>query len=180
MNVSVSSFVPKPFTPFQWSPQDSIKMLREKQSKLRDVIRANRQVQFSWHESNTSYVEAVFARGDRKIADVLELAWKKGAKFDGWDEHFKFDIWMESFKELGIDPDFYAARERGLDEVFPWDHIDVGVKKEYLITEYNNAKNGVLTTDCRETCTGCGVSELRGGECEMNFDAEKGGHICRQ
>jgi len=165
VNVSASSFVPKPFTPFQWVPQDNIQTLREKQMGLRDLIRTNRQIQLSWHESKTSFMEAVFARGDRRVADALELAWKKGAKFDGWDEHFRFDAWMEAFKELDLSIDFYTARMRSLDEVFPWDHIDVGVSKEYLKSEYQNALDAKLTPDCRNGCTGCGMNVLEGGVC---------------
>lgn len=165
ISVSASSFVPKPFTPFQWVPQDSIQTLREKQVQLRDLLRPNKQIQFSWHESKTSYVEAIFARGDRKVADALEEAWKNGAKFDGWDEHFRFDVWMAAFEKLGMSTDFYAARTRSLEEYLPWDHIDVGVTKEYLKSEYELSIKGELTQDCRKGCTGCGMNVLEGGVC---------------
>lgn len=165
VSVSAASFVPKPFTPFQWVSQDSIKTLKEKQMQLRDVIRPNKQIQFSWHESKTSYIEAVFARGDRKVADALEEAWKNGAKFDGWDEHFRFNVWINAFETLGMSIDFYTARNRSLDEVFPWDHVDVGVTKEYLKSEYEMAIKGQLTQDCRISCRDCGINVLESGVC---------------
>jgi len=165
VSVSASSFVPKPFTPFQWVPQDSIQTLKEKQYQLRDAIRSNKQIQFSWHESKTSFMEAIFARGDRKVADLLEEAWKNGAKFDGWDEHFRFDVWMTALETMKMDPDFYTARMRDLDECLPWDHIDVGVTKKYLQNEYEKALQGQLTQDCRKGCTACGMNVLEGGVC---------------
>lgn len=156
VTVSTSSFVPKPFTPFQWEPQDTMEQLKEKQYFLKDKIRS-RQISYNWHDSPVSFLEAVFSRGDRRLSKVLLRAWEKGCKFDGWADLFNFDLWMESFKECGIDPGFYANRRREYHEVLPWDHIDIGVKKEYLISEHKKAIEGKHTHDCRVGCTNCGI-----------------------
>lgn len=166
VTASASSFVPKPFTPFQWESQDSIDTLIEKQKYLHKAIK-KKQITFNWHEPYVSYMEAVFARGDRRLCDVLIKAWELGCKFDGWDQYFKYDAWMQAFKETGVDPDFYAARRRNLDETLPWDHIDVGVTKKYLRSEYKKSLKGELTRDCRTACTGCGINLLEeGGVCK--------------
>jgi radical SAM family uncharacterized protein len=166
VTASASSFVPKPFTPFQWEPQDTIDTLIEKQGYLRKTIK-RKQITFNWHEPYVSYLEAVFARGDRKLSDVLIKAWELGCKFDGWDQYFKFDAWLQAFKETGVDPDFYATRPRELDEILPWDHIDVGVTKKYLRSEYKKSLKAELTRDCRTACTGCGINLLQeGGVCK--------------
>lgn len=165
VTASASSFVPKAFTPFQWEPQDRPEILMEKQKALRAALK-KKQVTFNWHEPYVSYMEAVFARGDRKLSEVLIKAWELGCKFDGWDEYFKFDKWMEAFKQCGIDPEFYAYRRRDLEEVLPWDHIDVGVTKKFLRSEYKKALKGELTRDCRTACTGCGINLMEeGGVC---------------
>jgi radical SAM family uncharacterized protein len=164
VTISTSSFVPKPFTPFQWEPQDTIDALREKQSFLRSKIR-NRQITYNWHDSELSLLEAVFARGDRRTGKVLFKAWEKGCKFDSWGEHFKFEVWMESFDECGIDPGFYANRIRNHSEVLPWDHIDIGVSKEFFIKESERAHRGELTPNCRANCSACGVAAFGGGVC---------------
>jgi hypothetical protein len=112
-------------------------------------------------------MEAVFARGDRRLCDVLIKAWELGCKFDGWDQYFKFDTWMKAFSETGVDPDFYSVRRRELDETLPWDHIDVGVTKKYLRSEYKKSLKAELTRDCRTACTGCGINLLQeGGVCK--------------
>lgn len=166
VTASASSFVPKPFTPFQWEPQDSIDTLIEKQRYLQKAIK-KKQITFNWHEPYVSYMEAVFARGDRRLCDVLIKAWELGCKFDGWDQYFKFDAWMQAFKETGVDPDFYATRRRELTEILPWDHIDVGVTKKYLRSEYKKSLKAELTRDCRVACTGCGINLLQeGGVCK--------------
>ncbi|HWQ30532.1 MAG TPA: TIGR03960 family B12-binding radical SAM protein [Negativicutes bacterium] len=166
VTASASSFVPKPFTPFQWEPQDTIDTLIEKQRYLQKAIK-KKQITFNWHEPYVSYLEAVFARGDRRLCDALIKAWELGCKFDGWDQYFKFDLWMQAFRETGVDPDFYATRRRELDEVLPWDHIDVGVTKKYLRSEYKKSLKGDLTRDCRTACTGCGINLLEeGGVCK--------------
>jgi radical SAM family uncharacterized protein len=165
INVSSSIFVPKPFTPFQWVAQDDMGNVLKKVGKLRSNIK-ERAVSYTYHETKVSYLEAIMARGDRKLSNVLIRAFEKGAKFDGWSEYFNYDIWMQSLKEEGIDGDFYAKRERRYDEILPWDFIDIGVSKKYLISENEKAKNGELTHDCRQGCTSCGIncSEV-GGEC---------------
>jgi hypothetical protein len=165
VTISTSSFVPKPFTPFQWEPQDSMERLVEKQKYLKDKIRS-KFISYSWHETPVSYLEAVFARGDRRLSKVLIKAWEKGCKFDGWQENFKYDKWMEAFEECGVDPDFYSIRKRELSENLPWDFINIGVSKEYLIREYERSQNCTVTGDCRPSCTGCGITKfLNGGEC---------------
>lgn len=165
VTVSTSSFVPKPFTPFQWAAQDSMDDLVEKQKFLKDKIR-NKFVSYNWHKTPTSFLEAVFARGDRRLVPVLAKAWENGCKFDGWQEHFNMDGWMDAFKSCGVDPEFYVYRNRSYDEILPWDFIDVGVSKQYLISENEKAKEGILTKDCRLGCTGCGVTRyMEGGEC---------------
>jgi radical SAM family uncharacterized protein len=166
LTVAASSFVPKAFTPFQWVPQDRIETLIEKQKHLRATLK-KKQATVNWHEPQVSYMEAVFARGDRRLNEVLIKAWELGCKFDGWDEHFKFSKWMEAFEHCGVDPEFYAYRTRELDETLPWDHIDVGVTKEYLKSEYKKALEAELTEDCKVTCTGCGINLLeKGGVCK--------------
>jgi radical SAM family uncharacterized protein len=156
ITVSASSFVPKPFTPFQWEPQDTMDVLKEKQMYLRSRIKS-KQISYNYHESPVSFLEAVIARGDRRISEVLIRAWEKGCKFDGWAEFFNYDLWLESFRECGVDPAFYANRRREYDEVLPWDHINIGVSKEYLINEHKKALEGKLTKDCRVLCTNCGI-----------------------
>ncbi len=158
VTASASCFVPKPFTPFQWVKQESIDEFRRKAYLVKDSIRDNK-VTFNYHDAELSYVEAVFARGDRKLSKLLINAWEKGARFDGWSEHFSFDLWLEAFEDTGIDGDFYALRHRNKDEVFPWDFIDIGVSKKYLYKEYEKAMEGELTSDCRLKCTGCGIQD---------------------
>ncbi|MEW8993510.1 TIGR03960 family B12-binding radical SAM protein [Clostridium sp.] len=157
VTVSTSILVPKPFTPFQWAPMNQVPEVREKISSLRDAIKS-KAINYNWHESALSFLEAVFARGDRKLCDVLVKAFEKGARFDGWNEYFNFELWQEAFEECGVDGEFYAYRERSYDEILPWDFIDIGVSKKYLISENEKAKEVVLTPDCRERCTGCGIN----------------------
>ncbi|KRQ88150.1 Radical SAM superfamily protein [Caloramator mitchellensis] len=165
ITVSTSSFVPKPFTPFQWEPQDRIDTIKEKQKLLREKIRS-KFITYNYHESYVSFLEAVFSRGDRRLTKVLVKAFEKGCKFDGWNEYFNYDKWMEAFKECGIDPEFYAYRRRNIEEILPWDIIDAGVTKEYLIREYQKSKECATTKDCRLGCTACGITKyLEGGAC---------------
>ena len=164
ITVSTSSFVPKPFTAFQWAAQNSRDMLIEKQNILKSAIKSKK-IRYNWHDNKTSYLEGVFARGDRRLCDVIIRAVEKGCKFDGWGEHFKFDTWLEAFDELGIDPDFYTVRERSYDEVLPWDHIDIGVTKDFLMRENEKAKAGLTTKNCREQCAGCGMKKFKAGVC---------------
>lgn len=165
VNISASSFVPKPFTPFQWEPQDTMEQLAEKQEHLRSSVKT-RKISISTHQTHTSFMEGVLARGDRKLSDVIELAWKKGCKFDSWDDQFKFDSWMEAFIEIGIDPAFYANRRREFDEILPWDHLDYGIRKQFLIDENKKAHESVTTPHCRIKCAGCGTNRLNGGKCD--------------
>lgn len=156
ITVSVSSFVPKPFTPFMWAKQDSMEELLAKQEILRDATKS-RMINLNWHDADVSVLEGVFARGDRKLSKVLMSAYKKGCMLDGWQEHFKYDSWMEAFEECGIDYKFYTGRERSYDEILPWDFIDVGVSREFLKKENERAREGVVTPNCRTKCSGCGI-----------------------
>lgn len=159
---SASVFVPKPFTPFQWEPQDSLAVVQEKQLHLRDELRQIKGVNFNYHESGLSYLEACFARGDRRMGQVLLRAFEKGCMLDGWTEHFKYDTWMEAFDECGVDPAFYAYRRREKDEILPWDFIDSGITKEFLWREKEKAERAETTRDCRKGCNGCGLHRFKG------------------
>lgn len=167
LSVSASSFVPKPFTPFQWEPQDRKATLIEKQKLLKNALKGIRGVEFSYHEPDISVLEAVFARGDRRLADVLERAWQNGARFDSWDEHFKLEAWQEAFEHENVDPDKYAHRRRALDEALPWDHIDAVVTKDYLMRENARAYQAQVTKDCRLGCNGC-FGEKYATYCKIN------------
>lgn len=155
ITVSVSTFVPKPFTPFQWEPQDTIERIMEKQRILKDALKGIRGVDFAYHAPYTSALEAVFARGDRRLAGVLESAYSLGARFDSWDEHFKREAYDNAFEENGLNPYCFANRRRDVNEPLPWDHIDMVVEKEYLIKEYEKAMRCAVTNDCRKGCNGC-------------------------
>jgi len=155
VSVSLAGFVPKAHTPFQWEAQLDRQTLRERGRWVKNNIR-NRKVTISYHEPEQTYIEGVFARGDSRLADAVEEAWKRGERFDGWSEHFNFERWMEVFNDLGIDPDSYACRERGIDEVLPWDHIDPGVSKAFLLEARRRSLSGDVTPDCREGCNACG------------------------
>lgn len=160
ITVSVASFVPKPFTPFQWMGQCSVEEIERKQQYLKSLF-TNRHIKYAYHDAETGYIEAVLARGDRKLADVLETVWRKGAEYDSWTEFFDFNRWMEAFRECGLDPDFYAARDRDLHEAQPWDHIHCGVTNDFLRKEWKLAQRGVTTKDCRRhPCNGCAVCPL--------------------
>lgn len=165
VNISVSSFVPKPFTPFQWDAQDTMEMLAQKQAHLLKSI-TSKKISASCHHTNTSFLEGVFARGDRRLGKVIEAAHRKGCKFDGWDDQFLFDEWMNAFEETGVDPAFYANRKREYDEILPWDHLDYGIRKQFLIDESEKAKRSETTPHCREKCSGCGTNRLNGGKCD--------------
>lgn len=155
ITVSVSTFVPKPFTPFQWEPQDTVERIMEKQRILKDALKGIRGVDFAYHAPYTSALEAVFARGDRRLAGVLESAYSLGARFDSWDEHFKREAYDNAFEENGLNPHCFANRRRDVNEPLPWDHIDMVVEKEYLIKEYEKAMRCAVTKDCRKGCNGC-------------------------
>ena len=170
VTISVASFVPKPFTPFQWAPQDTMEALLEKQRYLASQIRSKK-IKYNYHESKTSFLEAVFARGDRRLSRVIYESWKNGCRLDGWDECFRFDTWMEAFRTAGIDPAFYANRARSYDEVLPWDHLNYNVSKSFLMREMERAKRAERTPDCRRGCAGCGASKWGEGVC---FEDRKG------
>ena len=165
ITVSTSILVPKPFTPFQWAPMARLEEVDEKINAVKGSIKS-RSIHYNYHEQKTSYMEAVFARGDRRLSEVLIKAFEKGAKFDGWSEYFSFDIWKEALAECNVDGDFFTYRERGYDEILPWDFIDIGVTRKYLERENEKAKKAELTQNCRKGCTGCGVNvNFKEGEC---------------
>jgi len=166
VTVSTACFVPKPFTPFQWQQQDTIDVFLEKQRYLRNII-TNKKVKFNYHEAQSSYLEAVFARGDRRLNDVLIKAYELGCKFDGWQEFFDYDKWMEAFEACGVNPTFYTSREFEQDELFPWDFIDVGVTKKFLWREWEKALKAEVSPDCRGNCHACGITDIfnSGGFC---------------
>lgn len=164
VSISVSTLVPKPFTPFQFEPQISKEETERRQYYLRNCNK-NRKVNISWHDSATSYMEGVLARGDRRLSRVIEAAFKKGCKFDSWTEYFSLEKWLETFKECGIDPDFYTSRRRAYDEIMPWEHLDYGVSKSFLISENKASHAGVTTPNCREKCSACGAARYGEGVC---------------
>ena len=157
VTVSTSTFVPKPFTPFQWHGQDATEEVIEKQRYLVKKLK-NGNIKYNYHDSKTSLMEAVIARGDRRIGKVIYDAFKAGAKFDGWSEYFNLDTWKEAMAKNGLEIAFYANREREYEEVFPWDHIDVGVTKKFLIRENEKSKQDAVSPDCRHKCNGCGIN----------------------
>jgi len=165
ITVSTSILVPKPFTPFQWAPMASPEIVDERIKAVRGAIKS-RSIVYNYHEQETSFMEAVFARGDRRTCDVLIKAFEKGAKFDGWSEYFKMDIWNEAMAECNLDPDFYVYRDRTYEEILPWDFIDIGVNRKYLERENEKAKKAELTKNCLEGCTGCGINvNFKEGKC---------------
>lgn len=159
VSISVAVFVPKCDTPFQWVGQDDFETIKRKQQALLDTIRS-RKISVAWHDVHTSVLEGVIARGDRKLGKAIYLAWKKGCRLDSWSECFDYDKWMEAIREAGLTVEFYASRTRDLDEVLPWDHIDVGVSKNFLKHEWEKAQRAEVTKNCREQCAGCGASRL--------------------
>lgn len=168
INVSTSFFVPKPFTPFQWAGMYSEEDFIGKAKVVKNEIRQQtnqRSIKYSWHEPDVTILEGFLARGDRRCADVILKAYEKGALYDAWSESFRYHIWKEAFAETGIDLDFYTLRERSTDEILPWDFIDAGVTKQFLIREWEQAKNETVTPNCRQQCSGCGAKRYGGGVC---------------
>ncbi len=161
---STSFFVPKPFTPFQWAAQDTFENFKEKQSSLRSIIN-RKYVKYNSHDADTSVMEGVMARGDRRVGTVILEAFKQGAKFDAWSEHFKREHWDKAFEIAGLTPEFYASRQRTKDEILPWDFIDIGVTKQFLYEEYENAIAEKTTPNCRVNCSDCGAMVFGGGIC---------------
>ena len=159
---SVSPFIPKPFTPFQWEPQDTLEVIKQKQEFVGSCVN-DRKIKYQHHDAETCRIEAVLARGDRRLCPALELACREGFKFDAWSEFFDYDKWISVFEKTGVNPDFYANRRYSFDEVLPWDIIDCGVDKSFLVRECKNAYASQTTPNCREKCSGCGANKL-GGE----------------
>lgn len=165
VNISCSSFIPKPFTPFQWEPEDTMESLKAKQKHLLESI-PSKKIKVSYHETPTSFLEGVLARGDRRLSAVIYSAFKDGCKFDSWDEHFKFASWMKAFEENNLDPYFYTQRKRDFSEVLPWDHLDYGISRKFLEKENLKAHENKTTPHCRIECAGCGANRLNGGHCD--------------
>ncbi|MGI6499105.1 MAG: TIGR03960 family B12-binding radical SAM protein [Oscillospiraceae bacterium] len=165
ITVSTSCFVPKPHTAFQWEAQDTREEFQRKVNLIRDHLK-ERAITYNWHDPDTSFLEAVFARGDRRLADALELAWKNGAKMDAWSEYFNLNHYLDAMAACGLDPAFYANRERTLDECLPWSMLSVGVRPEHFVREREAAYQSRITPDCRVQCTGCGADKLTGGICD--------------
>ncbi len=161
VTISVSCFVPKPFTPFQWEKQDSFETLMQKQEHLRSCI-TDKRIRYTYHDAKVSFIEAVLARGDRRLAPAIALAVEEGAIFDAWDEYFDYERWISVFERTGVDPAFYTTRGFGLDEILPWDMIDIGVTKAYLRRERDKAYEAKTTPSCAEHCSGCGANKLGG------------------
>lgn len=168
---STSFFVPKPFTPFQWATmftkEEYLKKAHIVNTKMKEMLN-HKSLRYNWHEADVTVLEGVMARGDRKVAAVIEEAYKNGALYDSWSESFKNDVWMKAFETCGVDPEFYTLRERSLDEVFPWDFIDAGVSKEFLQREWNQALHETVTPNCRQKCSVCGALKYKGGVCYEN------------
>ncbi len=156
VNAGVSTFVPKPHTPFQWVPCDSFEQILAKQALLKRSLRGPG-LKLTWNNPEDTMLEAWLSRGDRRMADVIYQAWKRGAKFDAWKEHFRYDLWLEAFELVGLDPTFYTHRERPIDEIFPWEHINTTVRKKFLTEDYLWSLRGKTRIDCRERCFACGI-----------------------
>ena len=168
ITASTSFFVPKPFTPFQWARMNTADEFLDKAKSVNDKKKTmlnNKSIRYNWHHSDISVLEGLFARGDRKLSELILKVYEKGGLFDAWSEHFKGEIWDEAIEELGIDFDFYVHRERPDDEIFPWDFIDIGVTKDFLLKEWHRAHDEEVTPNCREKCAGCGAAVLKGGVC---------------
>ena len=165
ITVSTSCFIPKPHTPFQWAQQVTREEYLRKVKLLRENIKA-RNVVYNWHDAETSEIECILSRGDRRIGPVIEAVWRRGGTLEAWSDFFRYDRWIEALAECGVDPAFYTTRFRAEDEVLPWDHIDMGVTKQHLQREMEQARKGVLSPDCRRGCVGCGAGKLNGGVCD--------------
>lgn len=165
---STSFFIPKPFTPFQWARMNTKEEFIEKAKLTKKAVHSQlnqKRIKYNWHEADVSVLEGVFARGDRKVADVILKAYEKGCLYDAWGEYYKHDVWLEAFEECNVDIGFYTTRERSLDEIFPWDFLDCGVNKEFLKREWQKARQEVVTPNCKMQCQGCGAARFGGGIC---------------
>ncbi len=168
ITASTSFFVPKPFTPFQWAPMCREEEFLDKARIVREEIHAQlnqKSIRYNWHEADVTVLEGILARGDRRIAPAIVRAYENGALFDAWSETFHPEYWREAFASCGIDTDFYTVRERGEEELFPWDFIDIGVTKNFLLREWKRAKEEQVTPNCRAACSGCGAKCFGGGVC---------------
>ncbi|MCI5569290.1 MAG: TIGR03960 family B12-binding radical SAM protein [Candidatus Alectryocaccobium sp.] len=171
ITASSSFFVPKPFTPFQWASMNKEDDFRQKARTVKEEIKAQlnqKSIRYRYHDPDESVLEGVLARGDRKVADLVEAVYKKGAIFDSWTEQFDLQKWKDAFEEIGMDPYFYTFRERDEEELFPWDFIDIGVTKQFMLREWKRAKEAVVTPNCKQQCSGCGASRFGGGICYAN------------
>lgn len=167
VTASASCFVPKPQTPFQWDAQNTLEMLAGKQEYMKKIMKT-KNVTYNWHDAETSVLEGAIARGDRRQGKVIYTAWKNGCVFDGWDSLFSLEKWLDAFAACGLDPLWYAARQRPLTELFPWDHIGSGTRKEHLMDEWRKSREAVPTPDCMTKCAGCGANSLlKGGKCRV-------------
>lgn len=166
--VSTSFFVPKPFTPFQWAPMCTKEEFLHRAYVVNHEIKEQlnrKSIKYNWHEADVTVLEGILARGDRKVGSAIQRAYEKGCLFDSWGEHFRNELWQEAFEECGIDTDFYTIRERALDEIFPWDFIDIGVSRGFMEKEWKRAMEGTVTWNCRQKCSGCGAASFGGGVC---------------
>ena len=173
ISVSTSFFVPKPFTPFQWASMFREEDFIEKAKVVKEEIRAQlnqKSIRYHWHESDVTVLEGFLARGDRRCADVILSAYRKGALYDAWSETFRYDLWKETFRETGVSLEFYTMRERSTEEILPWDFIDAGVSKDFLKREWKNAREEKVTPNCRQQCSGCGARKYKGGVCVEGQD----------
>ena len=171
ITISTSFFVPKPFTPFQWAKMYDPSEYLGRAKIVNDHVKEmhnRKSIRYNWHEAYITVLEGILARGDRKISDVILKVYENGGYFDAWSEYFDYDRWLDAFKECGIDPDFYTKRERSLDEIFPWDFIDIGVSKDFMKREWKNALAESVTPNCRMRCSACGAKQFGGGVCYEN------------
>ena len=168
VTISTSFFVPKPFTPFQWAgmftPDDYLGRAKIVNDHLKEQLN-HKSIRYNWHEADVTVLEGLLARGDRRVAKAILYVYEHGGFFDAWREIFDYNRWLEAFEACGLSIDFYALRERPLDEILPWDFIDIGVTKEFMIREWNQAHKETVTPNCRMRCSGCGAKEFHGGVC---------------
>ena len=168
ITISTSFFIPKPFTPFQWAAMGTEDEFLDKAHTVKEAVISQlnqKSIRYIYHEADVSVLEGVFARGDRKICDVIYKAYQKGCIFDAWNEYFKKELWLEAFEECGVPVNFYTTREREDDEIFPWDFISCGVNREFLLREWHNAKKETVTPNCKMQCQGCGAARFQTGIC---------------
>lgn len=165
---STSIFVPKPFTPFQWAPMNTREEAERKRFYLLDQIKGQlnaKRIKYNCHDADVSEFEGVLARGDRRLNEVILQVYRQGCIYDAWSEHFRYDVWKQAMADQGLSTAFYLERERAEEERFPWDFIDIGVTKRFLLREYHRAKEGIVTPNCRQQCSGCGAASFQCGVC---------------